>query len=138
MSLRGPLRPRRQLRPLFLAAGVIVLAAATWWSVPAVTPQAAYGPPPALSQPRLIELDAQRVPYARIRGLNVSAISGDVRATLFAGYVDPERIALFVHLDPPARPAPNAFTLKDQFGRTYDLTGAFADVDTGENILYFE
>ena len=137
MSLRGPLRPRRRLRPLFLAAGLVALAAAIWWAVPAAVPHA-YGPAPDLSQPRLIELKAQRVPYARIRGLDASAMSGDVQATLFAGYVDPERIALFVRLDPPARPAPNAFTLKDQFGRSYRLTGAFADVDTGENILYFE
>jgi hypothetical protein len=137
MSLRGPLRPRRRLGPLFVAAGLAAFAVALWWAVPAVaTP--AYGPPPALDQPRLIELKAQGVPYARIRGLDASATSGGVWATLFAGYVDPERIALFVRLDPPARPAPNAFTLKDQFGRSYHLTGAFADVDTGENILYFE
>ena len=137
MSLSGPLRPRRRLRPLFLAAGVIALGVAIWWAVPAVLPQA-HGPAPAFSQPRLIELKAQRVHSARIRGLDASAMAGDVRATLFAGYIDPERIALFVRLDPPARPAPNSFTLKDQFGRMYRLTGAFADVDTGENILYFE
>lgn len=136
MSLGGPLRPRR-LRPLFFAAGLIALGVAIWWAVPAVVPQA-YGPTPELSQPRLIELKAQRVHSARVRGLDASAISGDLRATLFAGYVDADRIALFVRLDPPARPAPNAFRLKDQFGRSYHLTGAFADVDTGENILYFE
>ena len=136
MSLGGPLRPRR-LRPLFLAAGLIALGVAIWWAVPAVVPQA-YGPAPAFSQPRLIELKAQRVPSARIRGLDASAMSGDVRARLFAGYVDPERIALFLRLEPPARPALNALRLTDQFGRSYRFTGALADVDTGENILYFE
>lgn len=136
MSVGGPLRPRL-LRPLFFAAGLIALGVAIWWAVPALGAPA-YGPAPALSQPRLIELKAQRVHSARVRGLDASAMSGDVRATLFAGYVDAERIALFVRLDPPARPAPSAFTLKDQFGRSYHLTGAFADVDTGENILYFE
>src|SRR5687767_10991894 len=118
MSLRGPLRPRRRLGPLFVAAGLAAFAVAIWWAVPAVAPPA-YGPPPPLSQPRLIELKESRVFTARIRGLDAAARSGGVSALLFGGYVDPERIALFLRVEPPARVVPGRFTLTDQFRRSY-------------------
>jgi hypothetical protein len=118
-------------------AGLISFAVAAWWAVPAIAPPS-YGPPPALSQPRLIELKANRVPSARVRGLDASASSGGISATLFGGYLDAERIALFLRFDPPAKPGPARVTLRDHFGRSYGSTGAFADLATGENILYFE
>ena len=134
--LRGPLRPRRRLGAL-LITGALSAFAAAWWAFPALAPPA-YGPAPALSQPRLIEMKAAGVYTARIRGLDVSASSGDTTATLVGGYVDAERIALFLRFDPPARAAPARVTLRDQLGRVYHVTGAFADVDTGENILRFD
>lgn len=137
MPLRGPLRPRSSVRPLLVTLGVIAAALALWWAVPAVAPPA-YGPPPTLSESRMRELRSQ-ISYAWIRGMDVRESSGGVSARLFGGYLEADRIILFLHLAPPGRPSPiEGATLRDQFGRGYRITGSFSDIDTGENILHFE
>lgn len=138
MPLRGPLRPRPSVRPLLVALGVTAAALALWWAVPAVAPPA-YGPPPTLSGSRMRELKASQIGYASIRGMDVRASSGGANARLFGGYLEVDRIILFLRLDPPGRPSPvEGTTLRDQFGRGYRVTGWSSDIDTGENILHFE
>lgn len=138
MPLHGPLRPRPRLRPLLVAAGLIAFAVAAWWALPALAPPA-YGPPPTLNESRMRELKANGVGYARIRGMDASASSSGTTVRLFGGYLETDRIVLFLRLDPPGRPSPvEGTTLRDQFGRRYHLTGAVSDIQTGESILYFQ
>jgi hypothetical protein len=131
----------RPLRPL--SAGILLsfliavaFAAIAWWSIPALTSQP-FVSPPALSQNRLIELKASRVMTSRIVGLDVRASTGGTEVRLVGGYMDAEQIVLFLRTDPPAQTLPASTNLRDQFGRSYAVRGQFADVTTGESILYF-
>jgi hypothetical protein len=131
----GPLRP---LSSLILPGLVVALAfaAIAWWSIPALTPQT-FVAPPVLSQNRMLELKASRVHMSRIVGLDITASTGGTQVRLVGGYMDAEQIVLFMRMDPPARTVSARTNLRDQFGRSYRIRGQFADLSTGESILYF-
>jgi hypothetical protein len=130
-----PLRPlnTRILLGFLVALG---LGLFVWWSVPALTPQT-FVAPPVLSQSRVLELKASRVFTSRIVGLDVRASSGGTQVRLVGGYMDAEQIVLFLRMEPPARTVPASTNLRDQFGRSYRVRSQFADIATGDSILYF-
>jgi len=132
---QGPFPP---IHPWILPGLVVVLAlgAIAWWSVPALTPQA-FVAPPALSQNRMIELKANRVFTSRIVGLDVRGSTGGTDVRLVGAYMDAEQIVLFLRTDPPARTLAARTNLRDQFGRSYRIRSQFADLYTGESIVYF-
>lgn len=132
---QGPLPP---IHSWILPGLVVVLAvgAIAWWSVPALTPQT-FVAPPVLSQNRMIELKASRVFTSRIVGLDVRGSTGGIDVRLVGAYMDAQQIVLFLRTDPPARTLAARTNLRDQFGRSYRIRGQFADLSTGESIVYF-
>jgi hypothetical protein len=137
-AVSAPPHPIRPFDGRVVLALLVVLAsiAVAWWSIPALTPQT-FVAPPVLSQNRLIELKANRVFTGRIVGLDVRGSTAGTDVRLVGGYMDAQQIVLFLRMDPPARTPAASTTLRDQFGRSYALSGQVADLATGESILYF-
>jgi hypothetical protein len=129
-----PLRPLNA-RVLVVLLGAVASAVIAWWTIPALTPQP-FVAAPALSENRLLELKGNRVFTNRIVGLDVRGSTGGTEVRLVGGYMDVEQIVLFLRMDPPARPLPASTSLRDQFGRAYWVRAQFADIRTGESILY--
>lgn len=137
-AVSAPPWPRRPFgtRIVLTLLALVAIAGIAWWSIPALSPPA-FSPAPALNENRLRELKANRVFTSRIVGLDVRRTSGDSQARLIGGYMDSEQIVFFMRLDPPARTLPASTGLRDQFGRSHAVRGQFADLATGESILYF-
>ncbi len=95
----------------------------------------------AITGPLLRGLGLAGIPQ-RISAFGDVATSSGYQAQLVGGYADSARTVLFVRLTPAARvdlATPGVrLTLNDQFGTSYQMTGAVGNTEAGETALIFK